>query len=93
MPRRGSRQPGDITHLRRVLWRTILEVEALLDARPPSNELVLKSAHALAQLAGAYRSVLETSDLAQRLTALEHQFEESPNGAISGRPAGAPGSA
>jgi hypothetical protein len=79
MPRRGSRQPGDITHLRRVLWRTILEVEALLDARPPSSELVLKSAHALAQLAGAYRGVLQVSDIADRLTALEQQREAESN--------------
>jgi hypothetical protein len=71
MPRRRSRQPGDLTQLRRVLWRTILEVEDLLDAleRPP--DLVLKSAHALAQLAGAYTKLVETAGLEARLQALE----------------------
>ena len=71
MPCRRSRQPGDLTQLRRVLWRTILEVEDLLDAleRPP--DLVLKSAHALAQLAGAYTKLVETADLEQRLAKLE----------------------
>jgi hypothetical protein len=43
----------------------------LLDARPPSNELVIKSAHALAQLAGSYTKLVETADLEARLQALE----------------------
>jgi hypothetical protein len=71
MARKRYRKPGDLTHLRAVLWRTILEVEALLDARPPSNELVIKSAHALAQLAGSYTKLVETADLEARLQALE----------------------
>jgi hypothetical protein len=71
MARKRYRKPGDLTQLRAVLWRTILEVEALLDARPPSNELVIKSAHALAQLAGSYTKLVETADLETRLAALE----------------------
>ncbi len=62
---------GTLTDLQRTIWRAIKEVEGLLDARPPSNDLVLKSAHALAQLAGAYRSVTETVSIEERLTALE----------------------
>jgi hypothetical protein len=71
MARRRYRKPGDLTQLRAVLWRTILAVEALLDACPPSSELVIKSAHALAQLAGSYTKVVETADLEARLQALE----------------------
>jgi hypothetical protein len=71
MARHRYRKPGDLTQLRAVLWRTILEVEALLDVRPPSNELVIKSAHALAQLAGSYTRLVETADLEARLQALE----------------------
>jgi hypothetical protein len=71
--RRGK--PGDLVQLRAVLWRTICEVEALLDTRPPSNELVLKSAHALAQLAGAYTKLVETADLERRLQALEDAMQ------------------
>jgi hypothetical protein len=71
MPRRRSRQPGDLTQLRRVLWRTILEVEDLLDALERRPDLVLKSAHALAQLAGAYTKLVETADVEQRLAKLE----------------------
>jgi hypothetical protein len=77
MARKRYRKPGDLTQLRAVLWRTILEVEDLLDVpqRPP--DLVLKSAHALAQLAGAYRAVLETVDIDARLTALEHRLSRT----------------
>jgi hypothetical protein len=66
---------GTLTDLQKVLWRSIREVEGLLDARPPSNELVLKSAHALSQLAGAYRSITETVSIEERLTALEEAIQ------------------
>ena len=71
MARKRRRKPGDLVQLRAVLWQTILEVEALLDTRPPANDLVLKSAHALAQLAGSYTRLVETVDLEQRLAKLE----------------------
>jgi hypothetical protein len=59
------------------LWRTILEVESLLDVRPPATDVVLKSAHALAQLAGAYTRLVETADLEARLSALEQSMERN----------------
>ena len=71
MRRKRRLKSGNLADLRRVMWRTIVEVEALLDARPPSNDLVLKSAHALAQLAGSYTRLVETTDLETRLQALE----------------------
>jgi hypothetical protein len=71
MRRKRRLKSGDLSDLRRVLWRTIVEVESLLDTRPPSNDLVLKSAHALAQLAGAYTKLVETADLETRLATLE----------------------
>jgi hypothetical protein len=82
MAYKRRRKPGDLSQLRAVLWRLIVEVEDLLDARPPSNELVLKCAHAMAQLAGAYKSVLEVVSLDARLTAVEQRFTESPNGKV-----------
>ena len=57
------------------MWRTILEVEALLEEPPRSTEVVLKSAHALAQLAGAYTKLVETADLEPRLQALESAMQ------------------
>ena len=74
MARKRRGKPGDLAQLRAVVWRTILEVEALLDARPAANDLVLKSAHALAQLAGAYRGILEVTDLDKRLTVIEERL-------------------
>jgi hypothetical protein len=71
MARKRRSKPGDLAQLRAVLWQTILEVEGLLDTRPPSNDLVLRSAHALAQLAGTYTKLVETADLEKRLVALE----------------------
>jgi hypothetical protein len=78
MPRKRHPKPGDLTQLRSVLWATILEVEALLDARPPSPELVLKSAHALGQLGGVYTKLVESSELEQRIKALEERARATP---------------
>ena len=75
MAYKRRRKPGDLSQLRAVLWRMIVEVEDLLDARPPSNDLVLKSAHALAQLAGSYTRLCEVSDHEARIQALESQEE------------------
>jgi hypothetical protein len=77
MVRKRRRKPGDLIQLRAVLWQTIIEVEALLDTRPPSNDLVLRSAHALAQLAGSYTRLVETVDLEQRIQALEQAVERN----------------
>jgi hypothetical protein len=74
MPRRRYAKPGDILQLRTVLWQTILDTKALTDGSDAAPEMVLKVAHALAQLAGPYRQLLETSDLEARLAALETRF-------------------
>jgi hypothetical protein len=71
MARKRHHKPGNLTHLRRVLWDTILAVEELLDVRPRSTDVVLKSAHALAQLSTAYTKLMETADLEERLAKLE----------------------
>jgi hypothetical protein len=78
MARKRRHKPGNLDDLRRVLWQVILEVEALLDTRPPSNELVLKSAHALSQLAASYRAVTESADLEARIEQLEMAAQEEP---------------
>jgi hypothetical protein len=71
MARRRRHKPGNLDELRRVLWQTIVEVEALLDCRPPSHDVVLKSAHCLAQLAGAYHKLVVGTTVEERLQALE----------------------
>lgn len=84
MARKRRRKPGDVAQLQAVLWQTIIEVEGVLDTRPPSHELILKAAHALAQLAGVYGRILEVVDLDARLTALEqHMGETNHHGTIA----------
>jgi hypothetical protein len=80
-PRKRRAKPGDLAALRRVLWQTIVEVEALIESPLVDDDgdedprarhaLVLKAAHALAQLSGAYTRLIEGGDLEQRITALE----------------------
>ena len=76
MRRKRHLMTGTLKDMQRVLWHTVGEVEALLDARPPSNELILRVAHALAQLANAYKSVAEVADIEPRLRALERASAE-----------------
>ena len=73
--RRRRAKPGSLEQLTAVLWRCVLEVEALLNEDECPADRVLKAAHALAQLAGAYRTVIETADLEQRIQALEQAAE------------------
>jgi hypothetical protein len=74
MLRKRRLKPGDLTDLRRVIWKTIVEVESLLEARPPSTDVVLKSAHCLAQLSMAYTKLLDETTFDERLTRLEQQL-------------------
>jgi hypothetical protein len=76
MPRRRYGKPLDLMQLRCVLSQAILDTKRLTDVPEPSPELVLKVAHALAQLAGPYRQLLETSELEARLQALEATLTE-----------------
>jgi D-alanyl-D-alanine carboxypeptidase len=64
-------KPGNLHDLQRVLWATILEVEALLEVRPCSTDVVFRAAHALAQLSSSYRAVTEIADLETRIQQLE----------------------
>jgi hypothetical protein len=79
MPRRRYGKPIDLRQLRAVLSQAILDTKQLTDVPEPSQELVLKVAHALAQLTGPYRQLLEASDLEQRLTALEQRISAETN--------------
>ena len=89
-PRKRRRKPGDLAALRRVLWSVIVEVEALMEAPLGDDDgeadsrahhaLVLKGAHALAQLSGAYTRVVEGGDLEARLVALEQAIHQRRNG-------------
>jgi hypothetical protein len=72
MARKRYGKPGDLLSLQRILWQAILDTKGLTDGEA-SADLVLKTSHALAQLAGAYQKVLFTTDIEARLTALEQR--------------------
>lgn len=63
---------GNLDALKRKLWRALLTSENLLDSHDP--QIRLRAVHATSQAAGVYRSIYETCDLEQRLTALEARF-------------------
>ena len=70
-PRRSK--AGDLTALRRHLWAAVLEASALLDCDNP--DVKLRAVHAVSQSASAYRSLVETTDLEARISALEKRAE------------------
>ena len=62
-----------------VLWRTILECEALLNEEDCPPERVLKAGHCLAQMAGAYKAVVEVVSIEERIATLERAAAERTN--------------
>jgi hypothetical protein len=74
--RRRRAKPGSLEQLTAVLWRTVLEVEAMLNDAECPPERVLRAGHCLAQLANSYRAVIEMASIEQRLAALERAAAE-----------------
>lgn len=64
------RKPGDIGQLKRVLWGSLLELEAIILA-DDDPVMKVKASHALGTLAGSYVKCLEVGDHAERLAAIE----------------------
>lgn len=69
---RKRRKKGSLGQLRGVLWGSLLELERLASESDPETQI--KACNALAGLARAYLSCVETSDFEQRITALEDQI-------------------
>jgi hypothetical protein len=67
--RKRRRKAGDIATLRRVLWASILASEQLLIDNDPDRRL--RAVHALTQASATYARLTETSDLENRIVALE----------------------
>jgi hypothetical protein len=60
------------------MWQAILDTKALTDRPRPSAATVLKVGHCLAQLSGAYRALVQDSELEARIKALEERANGSP---------------
>lgn len=80
MARKRRHKPGDLTQLRRVLWDTILKVEALEDEPDCPADRLLRCAHALSQLSATYTRLIETADLAKRIEAIEARLGDREGG-------------
>lgn len=57
-----------------MFWAALLEAEHLL-YYADDPETAFKAIHAIGQVGGAYAKLLETIDVAERLKALEAQFQ------------------
>jgi hypothetical protein len=75
MPHKRHRKAGDLHQLRKVVWGMVVEVEQLLSGEPPP-ERVLRTAHALSQLSGAYVNLCRNTELEERLAAVEHALQQ-----------------
>lgn len=65
-------RPGDLAELQKVLWYCLKRAQAVLDSAQ-DDELTLRAAHAVSQVAGQYAKLLEIGELEQRVQALEER--------------------
>ncbi|MBM3224378.1 MAG: hypothetical protein FJZ47_11315 [Candidatus Tectomicrobia bacterium] len=70
---RQRAKPGNLDELLAMLWGALEEAEAVL-ARAATDDLRLKSIHAISQCAGQYAKLLEIGELEARLKALEARY-------------------
>ena len=79
MHRKRYLKPGNLQDVRRRLWAAILEVSDLIEDQDCPPDRVLRAGHCLAQLASAYKSVVETASIDERLAALERAAASERN--------------
>lgn len=73
--RKRYRKPGDMKKVRLVLWRTLRQLEDLLDDPEASTDEVIRLTHALTQAAGVYVKIHEAYALEQRIAAIEERLQ------------------
>ena len=72
LAKKRYREVGGLPALRALLWRALLEAEAVLEgAGADEAELKLKAIHAISQAGGQYARLLEIGELEARLTVVE----------------------
>src|SRR5262245_18122798 len=74
------RKPGDLAALQRSLWWAILQAEEFLAGGETTLEQRLRAIHALSQASAVYANLLKTSDLEQRIAALEAALTQRRHG-------------
>jgi hypothetical protein len=68
--KRRLRKPGDLKTLQRMLWQSLIECERVL-MHADSDDMTLRAAHAIGQVAAQYAKLIEAADLTDRVAALE----------------------
>jgi hypothetical protein len=81
LKRRKRRRAGDIKALKVEVWAALCEASAIAEDPETPPDRKLRAVSAIGVVAGMYRQLLDASNVDARLTALEHRYEESPNGA------------
>jgi hypothetical protein len=83
MPRKRYGKPLDLLQLQTLVSQSLRYLADTIDNVEFSPELRLRACSAMAANAGVYRQLLETSDMEQRLDAIEQRLNaESPNGKV-----------
>lgn len=65
---------GSLEQLRRVLWGTIKRLQGIQKQHSNDIDVVVKTSHAISQLAGQYRYTTESADLEGRIEAIEQNL-------------------
>lgn len=81
--KRRKRDGGDLTKMRRALWRAVEAAEAALmdGAAAGDAAAVLKAVHAITQASGAFARLVEVGELEARLAELEAALAARADGA------------
>lgn len=72
--RKKYRKPGSMKRVRLSLWRTVRQIEGLLDDPDASTDEIVRLTHALTQATAVYVKVHEAYDLERRLAKLEERL-------------------
>ena len=70
------RKSGNIDELKARHWAAIVVAGKLLKAEGASYSQQLSAIHAIVQASGSYARLLETTDLARQLTAIQKELKE-----------------
>ena len=79
--RRRRGKPGSVEDARALLWEALKKAGDMLEAEDLTPDMTLRLLHGISQGAGSYARIVEVSDLAARIEALEaaQEGEGSPD--------------
>lgn len=66
-----ARKTGDVSDLRKIVWRAVRAAEQMMFQENATPELVFKAIYAISQIGNTYMKVLEVDELEERVAALE----------------------